>query len=201
MVSYCDSEHYKNCIDGLNCIHPFLKFVSNIVKNGITASTYTERTRIILSILEPELQPLEYNTSLAICNTKAGLVITKMNIKTLTVVEDITYSDPNCERNTSRPVAFLTFQTSDGSLNGLQKFLNHRLSTETSVCDYISSNTLLCSNTKTIISKLSPIHIFIEVLYWNNDETSCSTEAGRAIEVHICDVSKVLLHNGSVHMN
>lgn len=47
-----------------------------------------------------------------------------MNIKTLTVVEDIICSDPNCEGNTSRPVAFLTFQTSDGSLNGLQNFLN-----------------------------------------------------------------------------
>jgi len=167
MVSYCDSEHYKNYIDGLTFIHPFFKFISNIVKNDITSSTYTERANIILNIIEPELLPLEYNTSLAICNTTAGLVITKMNIKP-TVVEDIICSDPKCERNTSHPVVFLTFQTSDGSLNGLQQFLNQRLSTETSVCGYISSKTLLCSITKTIISKLSPFHIFIEVLYWNS---------------------------------
>jgi len=97
MVLYCDSEHYKNCINELNCIHPFLKFVSNIVTHGITSATYTERAKIIINILEPELQPLEYNTSLAICNTTAGLVIEKMNIKTPTVVEHISCSDPNLD--------------------------------------------------------------------------------------------------------
>jgi len=168
MVSYCDSKDYKNYINKLDCIHPFFKFVSNIVTHGINSATYTERARIILNILEPELQPLEYNNSLAICNTTAGLVIEKMNIKTPTVVEHISCSDPNCERTTSRPVAFLTFQTSDGSLNDLQIFLNQRLSIEKSVCGNIFSNTIVCSNTKTIISKLSPLHIFIEVLYWNS---------------------------------
>lgn len=145
MVSYCDSEDYKNCINKLDSIHPFLKFVSNIVTHGITSATYTERARIILNTLEPELQPLEYNTSLAICNTTAGLVIEKMYIKTPTVVEHISCSDPNCERTTSRPVVFFTFQTSDGSLSDLQIFLNRRLSIEKSVCGNISSNTILCS--------------------------------------------------------
>jgi len=54
MVSYCDSEHYKNCINELNFIHPFFKFVSNIFTHGITSATYTERAKIILNILEPE---------------------------------------------------------------------------------------------------------------------------------------------------
>jgi len=34
------------------------------------------------------------------------------------------------------------------------------------------------------------------LVYYLDDETKCSTEAGRAIEVQICDIPKVLLHNG-----
>ena len=36
-------------------------------------------------------------------------------------------------------------------------------------------------------------------MYYLDDETSCSTEAGRAIEVQICDIPKILQNNSCTY--
>lgn len=163
MVSYCDSEDYKKNLDQLNIKSLFFKFI----KNGIT---YSERANIIVNELKPVLQQLEYNTTLAICEMTAGLVIQNMCNETPTLIEKITCSNFECTRIiTNRPIVFLTFQTYDGSLNELQHFLQQRLRTEKSVCGYVTSNSSPCTGYKTTKPIMSPIHILIEVLYWNSE--------------------------------
>lgn len=168
MVAYCDIDDFKKGLDQLNLKSPFFKFIINIVRNGINSTTYSERAKIILSEQEPTLQQLEYNTTLAICDTTVGLVIKKMCIETPTLIEEISCNNSSCNRINNRPIAFLTFQTSDGSLNQLQTFLEQRLQNEKSVCGYVSSNLSTCTGSKSTKSLISPIHILVEVLYWNN---------------------------------
>lgn len=47
----------------------------------------------------------------------------------------------------------------EGELNTLQAFLDHRTKKEYPTCT-------LCDNKKTIETKISKLHIFIDVLYW-----------------------------------
>jgi len=46
MVAYCDSINYM--VDGLN--NMFLKFIAEIVKNGISAKTYSTRAEILVRL-------------------------------------------------------------------------------------------------------------------------------------------------------
>lgn len=48
MVSYCDSINYNTVVDGLKNI--FLKFIAEIVKNGISAKTYSTRADLIVTL-------------------------------------------------------------------------------------------------------------------------------------------------------
>lgn len=48
MVAYCDSINYNTMVDGLN--NTFLKFIAEIVKNGISAKTYSTRAEIMVRL-------------------------------------------------------------------------------------------------------------------------------------------------------
>lgn len=53
-VSYCDSQNYSKIVDSINT--DYFRFISNIVKNGITSATYSTRADIIMLYLDPEIR-------------------------------------------------------------------------------------------------------------------------------------------------
>jgi hypothetical protein len=48
MVPYCDSINYKIAVDGKENV--FLKFITGIVKNGISAKAYSTRKEILVTM-------------------------------------------------------------------------------------------------------------------------------------------------------
>jgi hypothetical protein len=48
MVGYCDSINYSTAIDGKENV--LLKFIAEIVKNGILAKVYSTRAKILVTI-------------------------------------------------------------------------------------------------------------------------------------------------------
>jgi len=46
MVAYCNSINYNTVVDNSNSI--FLKFIAEIVKNGISAKSYSNRAEIMV---------------------------------------------------------------------------------------------------------------------------------------------------------
>lgn len=163
MTAYCDSENYQQQIDELKIENIFFQFISNIVKNGIMASTYSDRVKIILKILNPELQQMQYNTTLAICASTAGAVIKALLVENPTLIETISCTNINCKINESQSSVYITYQTSNDSLDDLQEFLYNRLTEEDRICKLKN-----CTGKKTITPVLSPIHMIIEILYWNS---------------------------------
>ncbi|KAF0711022.1 Uncharacterized protein FWK35_00031160 [Aphis craccivora] len=162
MVSYCDSILYAENIDSVGQSQ-FLNFITKIIKNGITSSTYTERADIIITKLNPELKLTEYNTTLAICDSTMGNVVQSMFAEFPTIKETIRCtSNFQTKYNTQ---VYLTYQTDDGHINNLQRFINNRQLTEKSLCTQdVSGNN--CDGLKQILSEFSDMHLFIDVLHW-----------------------------------
>lgn len=168
-MSYCDSQQYSNKVvsDGSN---QYLNFISKIVKHGITSSTYTERADIIINKMNPPLKLLEYNTTLAVCDSTVGKNINVMLNDSPSIIETIKCTFKDCELNKKSPqsIVNLTYETTDGKIRNLQQFLNDRLNSKTSACKNMFSGKQ-CNGTKEIISNISEKNLFIEVLYWEGN--------------------------------
>lgn len=111
-------------------------------------------------MLNPEIKKIEYNTTLAICDTAAGSVLKAILKQYPTLNEMKLCSNSNCKRSLSQVVTYITYQTPDESINNLQQFLDNRLSKESSVCGYSE-----CDGIKSIDPIISNMHIIIEILY------------------------------------
>lgn len=164
MTAYCDSNNYQKQIDAIKEHDTYFQFISIIVTKGITASTYSDRAKIIINMLNPELKQLEYNTTLAICDTTAGSVLKAILKQNPTINEINLCSNSNWKRSLSQVVTYITYQTPDESINNLQQFLNNRLFEESSVCGFGK-----CNGIKSIDPIISNMHIIIEILYWNSE--------------------------------
>lgn len=96
-VSYCDGNRYANKVD-LVPHNPFFSLISDIVKFGITSSSYSKRAELITSRMNIQLQPLEYNLKLAVCDTTAGHDVEPM-VEEFPIAKDFrTCSNKNCVR-------------------------------------------------------------------------------------------------------
>jgi len=78
-------------------------------------------------MLNPQLKQLEYNTTFAICDATAESVLKVVLKKNLTINEISLCSNSECKRSLSQIVTYITYQTTDGSINDLQQFLDNRL--------------------------------------------------------------------------
>jgi len=67
MVSFYDSQNYSSGF--LKNKTQFVEFISELVKNGITSHTYSERAELIITSLNPNRETMKYNTTLVICDT------------------------------------------------------------------------------------------------------------------------------------
>ncbi|KAF0707720.1 Uncharacterized protein FWK35_00038333 [Aphis craccivora] len=60
MTAYCDSNNYQKQIDAIKEHDTYIQFISIIVTKGITASTYSDRAKFIINMLNPELKQLDF---------------------------------------------------------------------------------------------------------------------------------------------
>lgn len=159
-VSYCDSVNYAEKLD-LFQENSFLKLISNVVKNGITSSTYTKRADLITSRMNVVLEPLHYDVTLAKCDTTSGHVLSTMLNDCPTATEERLCSNEDCTRANKiymHNLMFLTYQiNNNNSIKELQTFLDERVTSEVKKC------TDNC--TSTITTHLSRMHLFIDILY------------------------------------
>ncbi|KAF0719827.1 NOF-FB transposable element protein, partial [Aphis craccivora] len=132
MVSYCDSQLYANKIDDIKK-NSFFNFIIKIVKNGITASTYSERVHIIIDQMDPQLQPIEYDTTLAVCDATITTVINSL-LKDFPTLELSTICSSICSPIFPTSKVYLSYQTTDGSIKNLQEFLDHSITPQKSKC-------------------------------------------------------------------
>lgn len=160
-VSYCDSQIYSSFIDSIND-NKYFNFISSLVKNGITSSTYSKRTEVIMNFLKPEIQPLQFNITLAKCDATMGHVIKALLNDYPTIEEFSKCSSNHCIKTSKCQLMFLTYQTGHNeNLSGLQNFIKERTSVQYLKC---SEN---CDGIKTVHSKISTHHLFIDVLQWD----------------------------------
>jgi len=109
---------------------------------------------------------MEYNTTLAICDSTMGNVIHSLLTEFPTIKETIRCT-LNCQTKYNTLV-YLTYQTEDGHINNLQRFINNRQPTEQSQCTQEVSG-ICCDRVKQIISEFSDTHLFIDVLHWEGN--------------------------------
>jgi len=111
---------------------------------------------------------LEYNTTLAICDTTIGNVIHRLFEKYPTASDSIKCSILTCKKltTTSIPVTYITLLTVNGDLNNLQRNVQQRIETSISGCGHIENNGIPCTGEKTVSTNLSSMHLFIELLHW-----------------------------------
>jgi len=111
------------------------------VKNGIKASTYSERVDLIINHMNPQLQPIEYDTTLATCDATINTVINTLlkdfpSLKLSTI----------CSSSSCLPIfpiskVHLPYQTTDGKIRNLQEFLDDCITPEKLKCGYMLSDT------------------------------------------------------------
>lgn len=163
-MSYCDSKKYADFID--STVHSeFFNFIANIVKNGMSSSTYSTRADIIMQYLEPDVHPLEYDTKLAVCDTTVGRIISTFFNDFPTIREEVICNSNVCP-TTSINISFITYQTNlKIGTSQLQKYLNDRTkSLDNQICVNMD-----CNGIKRVQSLLSNKHLFIDVLCWEGN--------------------------------
>lgn len=135
------------------------------MKNGIKASTYSERVDIIINHMNPQLQPIEYDTTLAACDATISTVINVLlkdfpSLKLSTIC-----SSSSCSPIFPISKVHLSYQTTDGQIRNLQEFLDNCNTPEKSKCGYMLSDTP-CEGIKDIIPNISELHLFIDIFFW-----------------------------------
>ncbi|VVC41605.1 Globin,Globin-like [Cinara cedri] len=92
-MSYCDSQLYAKMLDPFKD-YKYFNFISSIVKNGITSSTYTKITELIIHYVKSELQLLHYNIISTKCNATMGHVI-KALLQDYSTIEEFSKCSSN----------------------------------------------------------------------------------------------------------
>ncbi|KAL5237150.1 hypothetical protein ACI65C_004560 [Semiaphis heraclei] len=84
-----------------------------------------ERAELIADRLNPKLEMLQNNITLLICDTTAVVIIKAMFVDFPSIIEIINCSNKECEKHHpyERSVNYITFQTENGQIQGLQEFL------------------------------------------------------------------------------
>ena len=82
--------------------------------------------------LQPNLEILSYGITLATCDTTAGHILQSLLCDLPTALDTVVCSVEGCERSqiTPTPITILMYNSNDNKLDGLQQFIDIRLSTE-----------------------------------------------------------------------
>jgi len=143
----------------------FFNFIIQIVKNGITASTYSERVDIIMNHMNPQLQPIEYDTTLAACDATIITVINALLKDFPTLKLSTICSSSSCLPIFPLSKVHLSYQTTDRKIRKLQEFLDNCITPEKLKCEYMLSDKS-CEGIKEVIPNISELHLFIDIFFW-----------------------------------
>lgn len=116
--------------------------------------------------MEPEIRPLEYNTTMAVCDSTVGLVITKLLSDYPSLKEYETCSSKICQQSSERKFIYLTYQIDfENNISNLQQFINDRTAR-------IHDRNCFppCSGNKNVILDFSHMHLIIDVLIWEGNQ-------------------------------
>ncbi|XP_050064844.1 uncharacterized protein LOC126553771 [Aphis gossypii] len=142
---------------------------------------------------------MEYNTTLAICDSTMGNVIHSMLTEFPTIKEAIRCTS-NCQTKFNTLV-YLTYQTENGHVQNLQQYIDNRQHIKKSKCTQdVSGN--ICDGVKEIISEFSDMHLFIDVLHWEGENVISkdrSSEAAAQVKEKLCDIPQILQHNSKTY--
>lgn len=103
-------------------------------------------------MLNPKIEQLEHDTNV-------DSVIKAVLKRNLTINELSSCSNDNYKRPTNQAFTYITYQTSNGVIEDLRKFLNQRIAVENRICGYNN-----CIGIKTNSPIISKLHIVIEIL-------------------------------------
>lgn len=117
--------------------------------------------------LNPPIQMMSYETSIAKCDTTMGNII-NIFLKNIPTLRDmIKCSNLNCKKPTMTIIPYITINIKDDNFNNLEVMVERRVSEETNICGHVDNDNIPCTGYKTISPVVSKLHIFIELLYWN----------------------------------
>lgn len=117
--------------------------------------------------LNPPIQMMSYETSIAKCDTTMGNII-NIFLKNIPTLRDmIKCSNLNCKKSTMTIIPYITINIKDDNINDLEVMVERRVSEETTICGHSDNDNIPCTGYKTIRPVVSKLHIFIELLYWN----------------------------------
>lgn len=118
--------------------------------------------------LQPNLEIMSYGITLATCDTTAANILQSLLCDLPTAFDTVLCSIEDCERSelTQTPITIFMYNSNNNKLDGLQQFIDRRLSTEVSKCGYVKDHNNPCNGQKTTTVRESNMHLFIEILNW-----------------------------------
>jgi len=132
-----------------------------LVSKGITAHTYTDRAELIISLLDPELETLEYNTFFVKCETTPKTIFKSMFKEFPSIIERSSCSNAKCEKfqETYQPIYNITYNTTNGIISGLQEFINSQFQIELKICNFMNKlEKSQCSSQRITMFEVSPLY-------------------------------------------
>lgn len=211
-VSYCDSSNFATAHINMSKNVEFLNFISAIIKDGVSKSTYTKRADIIMTCMNPEVRALAYGNSLITCEATISHVINALLSSipsAIEVTQCISWGNEKFERS----VMYLTYQVGkEARLDKLQAFLDEQRET-----DFINCAQIGCGSLKTIKKNISKMNLFFDVhcregkliklinigillkiiisniIIFLGENNQCSSEAASITQVRLCDIYPILI--------
>lgn len=118
--------------------------------------------------MNPELEFLEYNTTLVKCEITASNLFNTTLKKFQTAHDSIKCNILTCGRTTEAPVPIMifSFTINDGNIADLQNCINSRIDLEKTNCGYTNNKGEACQGVKTKTTVMSAFYIFVELFNW-----------------------------------
>lgn len=116
--------------------------------------------------MKPELKKIEFNITVAECETVATIVLNSMLNDFPSAFDNINCYVPNCGIINQTPLVSFNYLTQSDNLDGLQSYITQRIEEEKLNCNYIDSNDELNQGQKERRTTSTESHLIIEILNW-----------------------------------
>jgi len=168
---------------------------------------------------------LGYNTTLAKCETVSSNIFNCTLVELPSAYDYVKCSNQNCGRMNELPIpiTIIPYTTNSNGIEGLQSYLNSRINIEKMKCNfYINDNSEPCEGLKIKTTKISEIHLFVEILNWEGiltyyyhiikhnkcigffiligeNNVNFSSEAAPQLQVSLRDIPEILISLGRAY--
>ncbi|XP_025411375.1 uncharacterized protein LOC112684210 [Sipha flava] len=140
---------------------------------------------------------------LASCETTVGNIIKELLILLPTITDNIKCTIPTCTKNNPLFSSYITILVMNGNLNLLEEDIKARLMVETSKCQNRNRKGVNCNGIRTVEPKISAIHLFIELLNWEENPTNQNfdSEVAEQVLINLENVPQILnVNNVQYHL-